>query len=156
MASGQGLADSISTSIDILVEFMKLAYRIWNLPAQQNWQTKIYTYLLALPEAFAQASNLTQSLARSHEQATALSANWTDANGTDQVMTTVNLTIGLVKSSLPDVISETYNYFWKGHFRVNFRSLCRNSSLESKVGMMCLLAWLIFCASSYSVRWLMR
>lgn len=135
---------------------MKLAYQIWNLPSQQNWKKQMYLYLLALPEAFAQASNLTQSLARSHEQATAFSANWTDASGTGRVMATINLTIGLVKSSLPDVISETFNLFYQGHFRVNFRSLYRNSSLESKVGMMCLLAWLIFCASSYSVRWLMR
>lgn len=154
MASGQDFAIAINNSVDHLIEIWYLISRIWNLPVQQDQYKQLSQYLLALPEALTQASNFTESLARSHEQARALRAHWNNANITDRVMTTLDLAIGLAQSRVPDFISGIFSYFYQGHFEEDFRSLWGSSSLESKVAMMFFLVWLIFYASLHSVRWL--
>lgn len=154
MASGQDVADAISDSVDRLTELLRVISRIWNLPVQQDRYGQFSQYLLALPEALTQASNFTESLARSHGQARALRAHWTNANITDKVMTTIDLTRSLVQSRVPSFIGEVFSYFYQGHFEVNFRSLWGSSSLESEVAMMFFLVWMIFYASLHSVRWL--
>lgn len=154
MASGQDVADAISDSIENLTSLFKVISSIWNLPVQQDRYRQLSRYLLALTEALTQASNFTESLARSHGQARALRTDWTNANTTAKVMATIDLTIGLVHSRVPDFISEVFSYFYQGHFEANFRSLWGSSSLESKVAMMFFLVWMIFYASLHSVRWL--
>lgn len=154
MASGQALATALGNSVDQLIELLDIISRIWNLPVQQDRYKQLSQYFSALSEGFTHASNLTESLAHSHEQARALRAHWTNANITDRMIITLNLIIGLAGSRVPSFISEIFSYFYQGHFEEDCRSLWGSSFLESKVAMMFFLVWLIFYASLQSFRWL--
>lgn len=117
------------------------------MPAEEDRYTQILGYLLALPEAFTLAFDFSNSLAHCHQLATALRAQWDNANSIGRVVIIIRLTIGLSQSQVPQIVSEIYCYFTQGRFEVDSRSFWGSSSLECKVAIMLFLGWLLLYAS---------
>lgn len=140
----QDLTDAMSQTLEMLCHLLTTIIRIWYMPAEEDRYTQFLIYLLALPEALSDISN---SLARGHELATALRAQWDNANSIGRVVIILGLTISLSKSQVPDLIRVMYHEYIQGRFEVYFQSFWGSSSLEGKVAMMFFLGWLLLYAS---------
>lgn len=152
MASGKDLADAISKSVEKLCQLYSTIKRIWDMPAEEDRYKQNASYLLALPEALTKASDFTNSLARCHELATALYANWAIANRRGRVVVGVGLAISLAQSPVPHLVSRILNYIIQRNLEKDFRGLWGSSSLESKVTMIFFLVWLLFYATLHYLR----